>query len=308
MKRRQWIRFLLCLVIVADIPIVAHAWWQSVAQQNVGAPAAYTGPGDVVSGAKMWWGLRAYSLATVATRIANICNAADANCADVNSLSNGNFDVATATGAPLNCGGAGGTCTVKTLYDQTTGNNCTAATCDLTQATIGSRPTLTFNCIGSLPCMTFNGIGTRLSSINSATSVSQPFTFSTVANSTATGAQQSVLQYSGGSSAQLGYRNSAANQVFGYAGTVLAATATDGSYHALQAVLNGASSDMNVDGTQTTGAGGASVMSSGFALGATTGATQWLSGTVTEAGAWNAAFSSGQSSSMSTNQHSYWGF
>ena len=154
-------------------------------------PAAYAGPGDVVSGAKMWWGLRAYSLATAGTKAANICNASDANCADVNTLANGDFDVATATGSPLNWGGAGGTCTIKTLYDQTTGNNCTAATCNLTQTIIGFRPTLAFNCIGTKPCMTFTSASSnRMNGANNATSVSQPVTLSGVAQSSSMSSNQ----------------------------------------------------------------------------------------------------------------------
>jgi hypothetical protein len=78
---------------------------------------SYVGPGDVVASPLVWYGLRAVSAsyATAGSKLANICNASDANCADVSSTSSGNFNVATATGSPSNCGGAGGTCTVKIL-------------------------------------------------------------------------------------------------------------------------------------------------------------------------------------------------
>lgn len=269
--------------------------------------STYVGPGDVVASARMWWGLRAYSLATAGTAAARICNASDANCADVNTLSNGDFDVATATGAPLNCGGAGGTCTIRTLYDQTTGNNCTAATCNLGNPTIGNRPVLTFNCIGSKPCMTFTSASSQqLFTATNATSHAFPNTFSAVAQTTNTGAARSLLAGSGGGATQLGYPTTN-NTVQGFAGSNLTATASAASYHALQAVLNSGSSDTNVDGTPTTGTTGANGFSGGVALGAVSGG-QFMSGQILEAGVWIVAFSSGDSSSMSSNQHSYWGF
>lgn len=112
-----------------------------------GAPTVtFVGIGDVVSGALFWHGVRAYSAAKAGTKIANVCNSGDANCADINSLANGDFDVATAQGSPLNCGGGGGTCTIKTLYDQSPALSCTAGTaCNVTQATIATRMTLVFN-------------------------------------------------------------------------------------------------------------------------------------------------------------------
>jgi hypothetical protein len=87
-----------------------------------------------------------------------------------------------------------------------------------------------------------------------------------------------------------------------------AATASDGSWHALQGVLNGgASSDINVDGTQNIGAAGANAFVGSVKYGSA-GAAQFMNGTVVEIGVWNSAFNSTQSSNMSSNQHSYWGF
>ena len=286
----------------------AFADWQSrdsnYNQNIVAAGGSYTGPGDVVSGAKMWWGLRAYSLATVGTKAANICNSGDANCADVNTLSNGDFDVATATGAPLNCGGAGGTCTIKVLYDKI-GINCAAANCDLTQTTIANRPTLVFNCVGTKPCASFNGTSQRIISGGSATSVSQPVTLSAVAINNNTGAQRSILFFAG-NTLQIAY--SSANNAQLFAGSNRGAAASTSAFHALQGVANGASSDINIDGTANTGTAGSNALSGTISMGDNGGSSQWFNGGITEAGASPSAFSSGQSSSMSSNQHSYWGF
>jgi hypothetical protein len=269
--------------------------------------AAYAGPGDVVSGARMWWGLRAYSLATVGTNIANVCNSGDANCADVVSLSNGDFDVATATGAPLNCGGAGGTCTIKILYEQTGGSTCTGPVpCHLnTTTSAATRPILAFNCIGSKPCMSFTGTQFLRTGVNVISDV-QPNTFSAVSQTTNTGANRSLVASTTSGANQLGY-DAANNTVKAFAGSNLTATASAGSYHAFQAVLNGASSDMNVDGTPNTGNPGSGAFSGIVSIGEISG-TQFMSGTMLEAGVWITGFNSTQSSNMSANQHSYWGF
>jgi hypothetical protein len=135
---------------------------------------AYAGLGDVNPSAYLSVGLRAYTAATAGTKAANICNSGDANCADVNSLVNGNFDVATAQGTPLNCGGAGGTCTVKTLYDKSGSLNCGGSACDFTNATAANRPTLVFNATGAgRACMAFNG--SQFLTSPAATTINQPF-------------------------------------------------------------------------------------------------------------------------------------
>lgn len=59
---------------------------------------AYTGPGDVVSGAKVWWGLRAYNAAyaTGSNPAVTVRRASDNTTQNINILSNGNLDVASA--------------------------------------------------------------------------------------------------------------------------------------------------------------------------------------------------------------------
>ena len=41
---------------------------------KVAAAAGYTGPGDIVSGAKVWYGLRAYNAADRGNKLVNVCN------------------------------------------------------------------------------------------------------------------------------------------------------------------------------------------------------------------------------------------
>jgi hypothetical protein len=266
-----------------------------------GGGGGYTGPGDVVSGAFAWWGLRAYSSATTGTKAAHICNAGDANCADINTLSNGNFDVTTAQGAPLNCGGTGGTCTVSILYDQTGNGHDVNKT-----AIIAERPTLVFSCLGSLPCMNFvTGSSQHLNTPGNFT-VAQPYTFSyTCMLPSNPAATQGVV---GVSAIGVSYVRSTPDiQMFaGSAFNDAAISAT--VWFASQNIFNGASSTNYTNGGSASGNAGTGAGGGTLTIG-DDGSGNYLNGKMTEAGIWNSTgFSSGQQSSMNSNQRTYWGF
>lgn len=307
--------------VVLLVVLVGPAFSGSVTLLGAGKPPGggggpYAGPGDVVSGAQAWWGLRAYTLALAGSKAANICNNLDANCADINTIAvTGNFDVATAQGAPLNCGGAGGTCTVKTVYDQTVGLNCGASqTCDITQTTIASRPTLVFNCIGTLPCMAFNGSQTLLGA-NLFMLTAQPYVLSTACERT--GAFTSFSDCIGstpGGGVQIGMANSA-NTLLQYASSVVTVAGSDSVFHALNGVYNAASSVFFIDGSSNATNPGGGVFGGGNVHTIGNG-NNGLTGRLVEAGYWQGSFSSGVScasqsaclSALNSQQHSYWGF
>ena len=260
---------------------------------------AYSGPGDVVSGASAWWGLRAYSSATKGNRIANICNSTggvDVACADISS------DSTTGALAPATIGGItcpGANCTVKVLYDQT-GNGV-----DLTQTTIANRPALTASCIGALPCMTGNGSSTQISNLGAAPSLSQPITISSVANNTGgAGSEAAITGIAGGGITQ---RFRFDSDVGVYAGAFLTAAAATGTWFSVTCVVNSASSDDVINGTSNTGDAGANAGASNIYLfDDSFGAP--LAGKVTEAGWWPSGFSAGNKTAMSANQRAYWAF
>jgi hypothetical protein len=264
--------------------------------------SSYVGPGDVVSGWAFWGGLRAFSGATAGTKAANICNSGDANCADVNTLANGNFDVATATGAPLNCGGTGGTCTVKTLYDKS-GNAR-----DITQATAANRPTLTFSCLGSLPCMTGSTTAILTNGVN--LSQAQPWSaMAVIKNTSATTQFQAAIN--DGNANGIVRTNSNAGQAscFTAAGSIAggAGTLTDDVWHDEECVANGVSSSLTVDnGSAITGNLGATSLSfpptmfgNGFG--------QNNQGKIAEGGLLTSGLSTGNITSLSANAQAYWG-
>lgn len=267
-----------------------------------GGGGGYVGPGDAITGAIAWWGLRCYNTAYTG------------NVADVFDSSTG-----TTTETLITCS-AGGTlnetihtlavtcavgCKVKTLYDQTQGLHCgSSAVCDFGQNTNSKRPALTTSCIGSLYCMTFASassqelVSTVAQSINTQT---QPYTWSITARQTTTAAGALIADNN--------------EQVYFTATPALGATAgtnqtvgtTVNTWYAVQTVFSGASSFFYINGSSTSISPGT----------ASTGASQkmgndpfseFLNGNIAEIGLWNIGFSSGQQSTMNSNQRAYWGF
>jgi hypothetical protein len=263
----------------------------------------YTGPGDIVSGALAWHGLRCYSTAYTGN-IADIWDAATGSTTETVLGCNAGGAIVVKSGSALATTCASG-CKDKTLYDQSGQTNCGIAACDLTQSTNASRPTFTQNCIGSLPCLTFAG-SQSLQSASTFSSTNQPYTISAVLERT--GSFTTQMSVYGDIACNGIFFTSTANTVGMFAqSSVVSATATDSAAHAGQFVFNGASSSIKVDGTTTNpGNPGTNLLGSGaLEMGSGCGGTV---GNVYEAGAWSGAFSSGQQTSMNANQHSYWGF
>lgn len=303
-------RVLLALLLALGliIPAGAAGWFPLVVRP---AAVGYTGPGDVqaLSGTSAFWGLRALSSATRGNKIANVCTLVTAvdTCVDMSSdATTGNMVITTIPGASA-CNNSTQICNVKILYDQSGLNGCNSnsAPCNLTQATVATRPTIVISCLGSLPCMDFNGSqhldnGTPFGNV-------QPFTFSAVAERT--GAFTSFGDIFGsGTAGQIQFLyNSSANSVGQYAGTLTFVTASDSAFHAIQNVFaTTASSVIRIDSTETTG-----LSQSGNSFG-----TQLVMGgdnnlctcRIAELMEYNATMSSGNRSTMNSNQHTYWGF
>lgn len=101
-----------------------------------------------------------------------------------------------------------------------------------------------------------------------------------------------------------------ANTIEVYGGSHLTATAADSVLHSFQGLVNGASSVISVDGTETTGAAGngnaytvlfvTNSGSSGCCI-------NFLGGSLTEVGAWPATPSSGIRKQMCQSMSNYWG-
>jgi hypothetical protein len=280
---------------VATIPNIA---------QLQPAPS-YQGPGDVTAGAKMWWGLRAYSAATAGNKVANVCNSTggtDVGCADMlSSATTGQLVPATIGG--ITCPGAN--CTVKILYDQTAGNNCTAGTCDVSQATVASRPTLDASCIGSLPCMNFHTAPLSLATAANATAVAAPYTYVGAAIRTGTASVQTISR-SGSSGIYFANAANSGECVTG-ANNVVSGVA-DNAWHAFIMVDTTSSSNTAciIDGTTTNFANQIGFGGGILTIGTDT-FSQPLKGEIVEVGVWPSSLTS-VATTMNSNIHTFWGF
>lgn len=287
----------------------------------VSGGAAYQGPGDLVSGAKFWVGLRAYSLATAGTKAINLCDNTGSNCADISTNATTGKLNAPGTLGSNNCN-TSGTCLIKTFYDQSGANFCAGTVaCNFTQATAANMATLNFSCLNGLPCAVFNGTSTQYSSSAAMASINATgFTVSAVAVRTAGfTTQQMIFTTTGANAINLDYR-ALANAVQMFAGTsgVFISNISDSNFHAFQAVFNAASSDLmcgGSTGTSCSNAGTSNSLSPGAvnssgsvdaAIGVSSG-TNFLSGELTEVGGWISAFSGSNQTAVNGNQVSFWG-
>lgn len=258
----------------------------------------YQGPGDIKANALLGYTLAAWSCALAGTKSANICNSGDANCADVSSLLSGDFDVTTAQGSPLNCGGAGGTCTIKTIYNKgSLGSNQ-----DLTNTTIAQRPTLTFGCANGKACMT--GSASAMMWSGNSFSVSQPWSLMAVVNNSnlTSGYQVAIGDVGANGLTRQNNNNVAACFTSG----TITATMSDSAVHDEICVANGASSHLYIDASDNTGNLGTTAFgSSGAAMFSNTFG-QNNQGIEFVAGAWDSAFSAGDATSMHTLLSTYY--
>lgn len=149
------------------------------------------------------------------------------------------FDTAAAT---THCDAT--TCFIRIWYAQ-------AGTLDLVQATAGSQPSLVFNCNGSLPCIRTTA-GTFLASVATPTP-SGVASLSAVGNRSV-GTGLCAFRQNGNAN-RISAAPAVANQwVVGTGTGNIVATANDNFWHAVQSVINGASSVINMDGVEVTGA------------------------------------------------------
>lgn len=271
-----------------------------------GGGSTYTGPGNVISGAFAWWGLRAYNAAYASSngKIINAVQTGNSHTCDILAASNG------ALGNTANCssGGdngqsassfCGSTCTVDTLYDQSgNGNNITAA----------NQPSLNLNCVSSLPCFAatsnqgFEGSITGIGTTVSTTSVFNAGSGSGTSIDAVNGltGSDNVCQIN---------PRPGTNQVGLYdGGSEIKQSFTSTAWGAAVAVCNGPSSVLNINGTEITGNPGSNAFSSAVnaAIGADgVGDTGGIE--VTEAGIYAGTLSSVQRTALCHNESQYWG-
>lgn len=278
--------------------------WMMMGMSRSLSAASYAGPGNVLSPAYAWYSsARAYSAAFAAggTAIMDLVDQAGANPITINILTTGFADVTAIT----NWVTANSVTTIKVakLYDQT-GNGR-----DVVQATLANMPGLTLNSTptGTLPAVDFT-IGTNpVLATTSTYTQAQPLAFSAVyirTSGTAVGgvigANANII-VGAGSGANLAYAASS--------GGTFTVAATDNSWHAINALLNGigTSSAINLDGSDTLGNGGATGFSSNN-IRVGRAAANGLVGRVAEAGIWATSTDSTSRGNLNSNQHGTSGY
>ena len=286
---------------------------------NAGIPrvAPYVGPGDIVSGAGSWYGLRAYTaaIAIAGTQAAvNIRRGGDNVTADVLIATNGGLGLTAnqSGGAPgdngltpaafSTHGGGNGTLFVTKLYDQS-GNGR-----DVSQATAANQPNFVLNALGSFPAvqstlspllyLTGSGSGTR----------AQPYTSSGVIKKASSGSGFAALGDLQTEAIAVG--EDLSNVIMRLDGsTTITVAQSNNTWYAVQGLANGASSELYINGSAHTGlAGSASnwpgtnvaVCNDSFSSG-------W-DGSLMEVGIWFQGDQSANFSTLNNNQRNYWGF
>jgi hypothetical protein len=224
------------------------------------AVASYSGPGDITAFTAWYSCTRAYSAAVAApgtNKACDVTRTSDSTTCTVLLGTDGNVDLT--VGAPCTsntqtvtafCNST--TCGVSKLYDQTAGSHCGSASCDVVQATAANQPVFTFSCVATThPCLKTTTNVQVLVGANNITPATGVVSLSFLGNRVAgTTNGRMFSETSGHNSIQAA---GSANLWVLNGGTNFTATANTNAFHAANGVINGASSNFNIDGTETTG-------------------------------------------------------
>lgn len=222
---------------------VQEAWWQSIQQVAISS-AAYQGPGDINSFSS--WGSCSYAY-TAAYGLAGspACDLVDAATGlttyTMNTLASGAADKVGAASSSA-CAVA---CRITKVYDQS-GNGH-----HWVQATLANMPTLTFNAIGTNPAISCV-VSLTQSLVSNSITLTVPWSVNAVGYRN--GSTQTVtgrMWAFNANSEAFGWTTSANTMIVIGGANTQNVTATDSAGHALQAIFNGASSSLVVDGSST---------------------------------------------------------
>jgi len=253
----------------------------------------YIGPGDIVPGALAFWGLRAYSQASMGQVAITLRRDSDNGLQDFRMLGNGHLDVAAITTFK-----AAANLFVRTLHDQ-------VGTNDFVQTTNANQPQFILNGFGANPVMRFvKASSLGLITLN-AIADTQPFSWSAVAKRTGSTTLQNTIL--GDANVEF-YFNNAANQLAMFAGTTQTIAGTDGIFHSLNGVFNGANSIFNVDGINSTVSPGANAMGGTMDLGSGDTLTNPCDADILGASVWTSALTAQNLIDLHGNQGAFWGF
>ena len=281
------------------VPIAALAGSSTLL--GVGSPppaGGYTGPADAVTGANHCYSFRACqaTFATGSNVAVTIRRASDNATTNLVILANGNLDAASGN---TFCNAT--TCFVTEWFDQ-------IGTDHVVQATAATQPQISFSCVNSQPCLV-NTSTTGLAT-GTITALSQPISYSAVWNRTTATSHGILVADDTSAGTHIDFQDCGSATTIclhGSGGTNITATASSSAWHSTQAVMNGALSVVNVDGTQTTGNPGTVAGGTGRGIGeGSTGGNNWI-GSISEVVVYNSALTTPQQGTLCHNQYTYWG-
>lgn len=223
----------------------------------------------------------------------NVRRSSDNATLDIGFLPNGSLNASAFSGFI-----SGGSGFVTKWYDQS-GNGR-----DASQSTAASQPQLVLSAIGGRPALQFSGAQYLLTSSFASSTSAQ--TINAVAERSANFTTAQWLLTSGGFKNSFGWTTSTNTLVLSGTSNVNA-TASDNAFHSLTGVINGASSVIQVDGTQTGVSVSGSASSGVISIGASNTGGGPLSGDVAEVFDWSSALSAAQIAAVHSSQSTYYG-
>ena len=267
--------------------------WSNTETIAISVVASYTGPGDLVTtGWKAWYGMRAFSVATIGNPAIRL-KRADAAELDIVTLSSGALDIATATtfiGAS--------SAKIMQWYDQT-GNGQHLAD-------PGGEPNFAFNAVTTRPGCVSPDENPRLKRDTATVAIAQPYSMTFVAKRTSVQPYPAkVLAFD----TQVGFPVAANTIGFYYpvGAAYVSVAATDSAFHDMSCTVVGGAHRLCVDGVD-----GSSVAiptsTAGIAAGETiTMPDYYFVGTILEAGICATGFDATQRLAMAANQAAWYG-
>jgi Concanavalin A-like lectin/glucanases superfamily len=274
---------------------------------------AYVGPGDIVSGALGWWGLRAYKNSLIGTKAIRLRRNGDNAESDFNTVAGGGLDLAGI--ATFIAGGGSNAQFVSRLYDQSGNGN------DMTQSTAANQPNFGLNIIGSLPGVFYTFSAATILNSTLAIGNSLPLSWFAVSNPSNFG----VNGTRGGP--LFGYSsNTGGYELRWYVGTTpanaldflqqsvadlgnSATTRTASTWYTTDVTYDGTTANFYVNGasdgtvTITNSASSAPV-----SIGGANATAEGLDGYLNESGIWGSVINSANNTALGLNARNYWGF
>jgi hypothetical protein len=302
MKRRDFLKTAAGLFIPVAPAIIrpasAQMWpFPGPGRAAVGGGGGYTGPGDVVSGASAWWGLRAYNAAyaTGSNPAVDLVDQSANNPITININSSGNLDQA-AINSWVTANSVTTIFCVK-VYDQTgNGRHMTAS--------FATSPRLVVGAVGSYSSTLQFGNGGAKKLIATGFAVSQPF--SCVASVVFTSHSGIAALMTDSTGAQFLINTTPALRVQANTALNNATTLSDNTWYAVQGVFNGASSSATVNASTTSGnAGTNGIVNTHHLSTGNDDFSEALTGSLGEWGVWPSNISG---SSPISNMRTYGGF